>query len=89
MTKGNEWLLLKHGTAMKAIPLRKIIPRHYPVVPWLKIAGSRSPRWTSGQKAKERDAGGKAEISFKRKIAGLARKKKTMKAPGTKKKKAA
>jgi bifunctional non-homologous end joining protein LigD len=72
-TKGNEWLLLKHGTAMKAITTTQDDTSAISGHSLAQIAGSRSRQWTSGRKAKERPAAEKTQGSLKSRIAALAK----------------
>jgi len=51
-TKGNEWLLLKHGKAMKAISAKRDDTSALSGRSMAQISGPRSRQWTSGRKAK-------------------------------------
>ena len=71
-TKGNEWLLLKHGKAMKPISAKQDDTSAISGRSLEEIAGPKSRKWTSGRKAKapaEEDGGG-----FRRRVAALAKK---------------
>ena len=48
-TKGNEWLLLKHGTAMKPISRRQDDTSAISGRTMEELAGPRSRKWTSGR----------------------------------------
>jgi bifunctional non-homologous end joining protein LigD len=83
-TKGNEWLLLKHGNAMKPISAKQDDTSAISGRSMAQIAGPRSRQWTSGRKVKEKSE----ELSpgsFRARMANLAhekvssRKKKTTK----------
>jgi bifunctional non-homologous end joining protein LigD len=69
-TKGNEWLLLKHGKAMKPISAKQDDTSAISGRSMAEIAGPHSRKWISGRKAKEKTTQG----SFKSRVAALARK---------------
>lgn len=73
-TKGNEWLLLKHGQAMKAISAKQDGTSALSRRSMSQIAGPHSKKWTSGRKANEETHSGKTKESFKEKVARLAKK---------------
>jgi bifunctional non-homologous end joining protein LigD len=74
-TKGNEWLLLKHGDAMKPISAKQDETSALSGRSMTQIAGPDSKKWISGRadervkKSKTKSQGG----SFKSRIASLAR----------------
>jgi bifunctional non-homologous end joining protein LigD len=53
-TKGNEWLLLKHGKAMKQISAKQDDTSAISGRSMAQIGGLGGKQWTSGRKAKER-----------------------------------
>jgi bifunctional non-homologous end joining protein LigD len=71
-TKGNEWLLLKHGKAMKPISAKQDDTSAISGRSMEEISGPRSRKWTSGRKAKEPEAK-KAPSSFRNRVAALAK----------------
>ncbi len=72
-TKGNEWLLLKHGKAMKPISAKQDDTSAISGRTMAQIAGPHSKQWTSGRKATNKSEA-KNEGPFKGRIAALARK---------------
>jgi bifunctional non-homologous end joining protein LigD len=73
-TKGNEWLLLKHGTAMKAISAQRDDTSALSGRSMSEIAHAHGRQWVSGRKAKNGVASKEAGGSFRSRVAGLARK---------------
>jgi bifunctional non-homologous end joining protein LigD len=51
-TKGTEWLLLKHGAAMKPVSARQDDTSALSGRSMVEIGGSRSKKWISGRKSK-------------------------------------
>ena len=77
-TKGNEWLLLKHGTAQKPISAKKDDTSAISERSMQQISGPRSRQWTSGRKANDppsHDDATPAAGSFRSRISSLAHKK--------------
>jgi len=70
-TKGTEWLLLKHGKAMKPISAKEDDTSAVSGRTMAQIAGPHSQKWTSGPKAKDASAVTKKE-SFRNRVAALA-----------------
>ena len=70
-TKGNEWLLLKHGKAMKPISSKQDDTSAVSKRSMAQIAGPHSRKWTSGRKAANPPSGGSP---FKSRVASLAKK---------------
>jgi len=71
-TKGTEWLLLKHGKAMKPISAKQDDTSAISGRSLAEIAGPKSRKWTSGRKAKvpvDENGGG-----FRKRVAALAKK---------------
>jgi bifunctional non-homologous end joining protein LigD len=71
-TKGNEWLMLKHGTAMKPISAKQDDTSAISGRSLEEIGGPRSRQWTNGKKAavsKTQEEKG----SFKSRMAALAK----------------
>ena len=68
--KGNEWLLLKHGKAMKPISARQDDTSAISGRSMAQIAGPHSKKWTSGRKAAPKTK--TAASSFKSRMAKLA-----------------
>jgi bifunctional non-homologous end joining protein LigD len=81
-TKGNEWLLLKHGTAMKPISAKEDNSSAISGRTMEEISGPRSRQWTSGKKAAVSNSSPE-KGSFKSRMAALAKEA----APATKTKK--
>jgi bifunctional non-homologous end joining protein LigD len=71
-TKGNEWLLLKHGTAMKPITAKEDDTSAISGRSMEQISGPRSRQWTSGKKAATH-AAVEEKGSFKNRLAALAK----------------
>ena len=71
-TKGNEWLLLKHGTAMKPISAKQDDTSAISGKSMAQIAGAHGKVWISRPVHAGARAGEKG--SFKSRVAGLARK---------------
>jgi bifunctional non-homologous end joining protein LigD len=71
-TKGNEWLLLKHGTAMKPISAKQDDTSAISGKTMAQIAGAHGKVWISRPAAKGAKSAEKG--SFKSRVAGLARK---------------
>ena len=72
-TKGNEWLLLKHGKAMKPISAKQDDTSAVSGRTMEQIAGPHSRKWVSGRKANDHSSTSD-KGSFKNRIAGLAKK---------------
>jgi bifunctional non-homologous end joining protein LigD len=72
-TKGNEWLLLKHGKAMKPISLKQDDTSAVSGRSMEQIAGPHSRKWVSGRKANDH-SDLPAKGSFKNRVASLAKK---------------
>jgi bifunctional non-homologous end joining protein LigD len=71
-TKGNEWLLLKHGTAMKPISEKEDNQSAISGRTMEEISGPRSRQWTSGKKAAQTSSSPE-KGSFKSRLAALAK----------------
>jgi bifunctional non-homologous end joining protein LigD len=71
-TKGNEWLLLKHGTAMKQISQKEDDTSAISGRTMEEISGPRSRQWTSGKKAANRSSS-QDRGSFKSKLAAIVK----------------
>jgi bifunctional non-homologous end joining protein LigD len=71
-TKGTEWLLLKHGQAMKAISAKQDDTSAVSGRTMAEIAGPHSRKWISGRKAN--NVASAARSSFKNRVARLAKK---------------
>jgi bifunctional non-homologous end joining protein LigD len=71
-TKGNEWLLLKHGTAQKPISAKQDDTSAISGRSLEQISGPHSRKWISGRKANGKSAGENPAPSFKTRIASLA-----------------
>ena len=82
-TKGNEWLLLKHGTPMKPISTKMDNTSAVSGRSMDQIAGPHSRKWISGRKANgsSNDA---EKGSFKNRVAALAKASGRKKAAGKK-----
>jgi bifunctional non-homologous end joining protein LigD len=72
-TKGNEWLLLKHGQAMKPVSAKQDDTSAISGRSMAQIADAHDKQWTSGRKAAEASSGEPARGSFKSRVASLAR----------------
>jgi len=70
---GREWLLLKHGTAMKPISARQDDTSAISGRSLEQISGPHSRQWTSGKKAANHHANEEKD-SFKNRMAALAKK---------------
>jgi len=70
-TKGNEWLLLKHGKAMKPITAKQDDTSALSGRTMQELAGPRTRKWTSGRKAHDHDDKD-SKGSFKARVAALA-----------------
>lgn len=68
-TKGNEWLLLKHGAAMKALSARADDTSALSGRSMREIAGAHDHEWKSSRKSKTT-----GKLSFKNRIKSLIRK---------------
>ena len=79
-TKGNEWLLLKHGTAMKPITAKEDDTSAISGRTMEEISGPRSRQWTSGKKAAP-SASVPEKGSFKSRLAALAKGRASSKKP--------
>lgn len=73
-TKGNEWLLLKHGKAMKPISKKRDDTSALSGRSMAKIAGPRAKKWISNRKGKKTASNKAAATPFKKRVANLARK---------------
>jgi bifunctional non-homologous end joining protein LigD len=71
-TKGNEWLLLKHGTAMEPISANEDDKSAISGRTMEEISGPRSRQWTSGKKAAH-PSSTPEKGSFKSRLAALAK----------------
>jgi bifunctional non-homologous end joining protein LigD len=71
-TKGNEWLLLKHGKAMKPVSAKDDDSSAISGRTMEEISGPRSRKWTSGKKAAGSDSSAE-KGSFKSRLAALAK----------------
>jgi bifunctional non-homologous end joining protein LigD len=72
-TKGNEWLLLKHGTPMQPISAKQDDTSAISGRSLEQISGPRSRQWTSGKKAASHETK-QEKGSFKSRMAALAKK---------------
>ena len=72
-TKGNEWLLLKHGDAMKPISAKQDDTSALSGRTMEEIAGPHSRKWTRGRKANGGSSKAKTGSSFRNRMAALAR----------------
>jgi bifunctional non-homologous end joining protein LigD len=70
--KGNEWLLLKHGKAMKPVSSKEDDSSAISGRTMKEIGGPRSRQWTSGKKAAVSDSSAK-KGSFKSRLTALAK----------------
>jgi bifunctional non-homologous end joining protein LigD len=80
--KGNEWLLLKHGAAMKPVSATQDDTSAISGRSMARIANGKSRQWVSNRDSNGGSSAGKDKSSFKRRVAGLARK---LTSPGRKK----
>jgi bifunctional non-homologous end joining protein LigD len=73
-TKGNEWLLLKHGKSMKPISSKQDDTSALSGRTMMELAGPRTRKWMSGRKAHEhaRIELKSSQGSFKSRVATLA-----------------
>ena len=69
-TKGNEWLLLKHGTDMEPISAKADDTSAISGRSLRQISGPDSAQWTSGKKENPKKP---EETPFKKRIAALAK----------------
>jgi len=70
-TKGTEWLLLKHGKAMKPISKKQDDTSALSGRTMAEIAGPQSKQWISNRQTDDQAANGKG--TFKSRIATLAK----------------
>jgi bifunctional non-homologous end joining protein LigD len=73
-TKGNEWLLLKHGKAMKPISAKQDDRSALTGRTMAQIAEAHGRQWTSGRKASAKHESKSGGTSFKSRVASLAKK---------------
>jgi len=72
-TKGNEWLLLKHGKAMKPVSMKQDDRSALTGRSLAEIARPQSRKWMSGKKAHAAPASRNEETAFKKRVAHLAK----------------
>ncbi len=75
-TKGNEWLLLKHGEDMKPISAKQDDASALSGRSMAELAGPRSKKWISNRSSKDKGESTIKGASFKNRVAALARKRK-------------
>jgi bifunctional non-homologous end joining protein LigD len=71
-TKGNEWLLLKHGTAMKPLTAKQDDTSAISGKTMAQIAGAHGKEWISNRPASSDATGTPEKGSFKSRVASLA-----------------
>ena len=73
-TKGTEWLLLKHGTAMRPISAKQDDTSALSGKSMTQLAGPKSEKWISRPKSNGNGPAAEKKPSFKSRVAALAHK---------------